>query len=681
MNMKSLSVVGGDPRFSFRQQEGAVINPGQKSFVGHVKFDPGAVCRAEEECYTGFSPHTKFGHPWYLGLALPLNLGEMDLSIVLTLWSRMRSTALANSQFNVTLRLDTSEVRGFHFPATAALSWPILCLDPLLSFPLTQIGNTTRQEIFLINPSQDPVLVHLVPMSAYPNAGNILSYLPNRIKQTVLLDDLIIPSVDDSASFLIESVTDAEDPFNTLKTFGEDFSDKFGIGIAPNTFPFVLEPGQAAKVAVRFTPLDAGSPLASVLFVRNNLTGVETIDLMGMGAVGDFKFGNRRAGSTIHAFDVTEKHLKDCDKEPTAAGRASFLPNLTVKRPFTARNTGQVPIWVTGFEIDGYPCEGYGFKVLDCEPFELAANDSKRIHIAFTPDFTLARITRTLTMKTSLSSIPGKGDVKYALAATVPAHLLSVCSKSLPRPKWEGYLYLFMISLMLISLICILVAALLESERILKYCYILTSVPSTQQLPDSAKLLDLRAEAREALRECAERERARSSSTQRNQPKLISAIHRKEEQDGFEEVSDLINNTHGPLESADLPVESSWIRGFINILFSYLPDTYMPNQTKPGSHSDSMIPSLPKEVSTSEPARKPIVSSGGEINITPPISKRQMKKLKQENNSRSRLVLSKVSRQNSVNDDMETSSTSTETSNPEEVTEQTSDVKVLFPKS
>ena len=204
------------------------------------------------------------------------------------------------------------------------------------------------------------MLVHLVPMSAYPNANNILSHLPNRIKQTELDD--VIPNIEDSTSFIIESVTDAEDPFTVLNTFGGDFSEKFGIGIAPDTFPIVLAPGQAAKVSIRFTPLDSGLPLASVLFVRNNLTGVETIDLVGTGAVGDFKFGNRRAGSTIHAFDVTEKHLKDCDKEP-AAGRTASLPNLTVKRPFTARNTGQVPIWVTGFEIDGYPCEGYGFKV------------------------------------------------------------------------------------------------------------------------------------------------------------------------------------------------------------------------------------------------------------------------------------------------------------------------------
>ena len=100
-------------------------------------------------------------------------------------------------------------------------------------------------------------------MSAYPNAGNILSYLPNRLKQTALLNDMVHPSLEDSASFLIESVTDAEDPLNPLKTFGEDFSEKFGIGIAPNTFPFVLEPGQAEKIEMRLTPLDAASTEAS----------------------------------------------------------------------------------------------------------------------------------------------------------------------------------------------------------------------------------------------------------------------------------------------------------------------------------------------------------------------------------------------------------------------------------
>merc|ERR1719419_522582 len=115
MRVKSLSVVGGDPRFTFDVDDGGKITPGQKSFVGKVTFDPGAVCQETEDCYTGFLPEGKFGHPWYLGLALPLNLGDMDLAVVHSLWSRMRAAAYPNSMFNVTLRLDTSEVRGFLF--------------------------------------------------------------------------------------------------------------------------------------------------------------------------------------------------------------------------------------------------------------------------------------------------------------------------------------------------------------------------------------------------------------------------------------------------------------------------------------------------------------------------------------------------------------------------------------
>ena len=65
---------------------------------------------------------------------------------------------------------------------------------------------------------------------------------------------------------------------------------------------------------------------------------------------------------------------------------------------------------MTGFDIDGTPCEGYGFKVLDCEPFELPANDSRKINIAFTPDFTLSRVARTLTIRTSLGA--DNGDIR-----------------------------------------------------------------------------------------------------------------------------------------------------------------------------------------------------------------------------------------------------------------------------
>ena len=42
---------------------------------------------------------------------------------------------------NVTIQLDTNQVRGFLFPAQAHLHWPSLIKKQKIKFPLTQIGN------------------------------------------------------------------------------------------------------------------------------------------------------------------------------------------------------------------------------------------------------------------------------------------------------------------------------------------------------------------------------------------------------------------------------------------------------------------------------------------------------------------------------------------------------------
>ena len=60
----------------------------------------------------------------------------------------------------------------------------------------------------------------------------------------------------------------------------------------------------------------------------------------------------------------------------------SIPPNFTVKRTFTARNTGELPFYVHGFYINDVRCEGYGFKILDCRGFELHPNTSRKIDIA-----------------------------------------------------------------------------------------------------------------------------------------------------------------------------------------------------------------------------------------------------------------------------------------------------------
>jgi len=137
------------------------------------------------------------------------------------------------------------------------------------------------------------------------------------------------------------------------------------------------------------------------------------------------------------------------------------IPNFTVKRSFTLRNTGELPFYVHGYNINNVPCQGYGFRILDCAGYEMMPNTSKKIDIAFTPDFTMSRIQRTLTIFTSLGEA-----FNYTLQATVPTHTLSKCSSSLPRPNWEPVLYYSIVCVMGFLLFCILVASYFEADRI-----------------------------------------------------------------------------------------------------------------------------------------------------------------------------------------------------------------------
>ena len=700
MQVKSLSVIGDDPRFTFDTSAAAKISPGQKSYVGTVRFSPGADCGPDTEepgaglgCYTGFSPDTKFGRPWYLGLAMPLNLGEMDLAVVHSLWSRMKAVSSPNSVFNVTLKLDTSEVRGFLFSARASLSWPLLASTQSVRFPLTQLGNSTRSSVVVSNPSSQPLLVHIVPMSAYPEATSVINLLPNRkhvpyvtpdtayrISTMTELEHLQAPTnifdPADSAMFTIESVVDVDNPDEPLETFGDNFSEKFGVEVSTATYPIMLRPGQSAKVTVSFTPVEPAGPRASVLFVRNNLTGVDVVDLLGAGAIGDIKFGNRRPGSVIHAFEVTEKHLKDCEKAATSK-QAHVLPNLTVKRPFTARNSGEVSIWVTGFEIDGKQCEGYGFKVLDCEPFLLAANDSKKINIAFTPDFTLSRVTRTLTLKTSLGDQPGQGDVKYFLAATVPPQLLALCSKALPRPYWEKMIYYGTLSLLSAGFCCVMIAAFFEADRILKFCFLLASPTQQNFMAENCKPFDLKEIARNAVLEsekrieAAETERNNSSSKLAPTSKMISSQNfsnldmlKKDNSLAFlNSIQDLktnnkdVSNTQTPKFSMIKKV-ASVIRFLFRTVFKSTPPVTQPPETpKTIEKINEAIKEIKevKRVETTAPAT-PIVKKSPDIKKTKAGNKKPVNK-------------PKLTTQNSVNDEAETSSTTTESSNAEELAE------------
>ena len=270
-----------------------------------------------------------------------------------------------------------------------------------------------------------------------------------------------------------------------------------GVELHSNTKGFILKPGTSAKVKIRFDPETVGH-FRNGIIIRNNLTGLEFLELFGEAVLGEIKFGKFKATPLTPAssldkavldFDMKEKHLRGCTTPPKeSAAKSSRLgdgPLYTVKRSFKAKNSGLTSLHVKGFDIEGHMCEGYGFKILNCESFNLAPNETREIHVAFTPDFTLSRISRKLTMTTTMKYLE---KINYTLVASVPSHMLSICAKTLPRPQWESYVFWVLNGLMIGLIIIIICAAGYDADRILNTPYFSPII----QFDEKGQLLDLR---------------------------------------------------------------------------------------------------------------------------------------------------------------------------------------------
>ena len=80
----------------------------------------------------------------------------------------------------------------------------------------------------------------------------------------------------------------------------------------------------------------------------------------------------------------------------------------------------------------------------------------------FTPDFSLSRTQRSLTLHTSLAQ-----PINFTLQATVPPHLLLKCSAALPRPEWEPTLYTMLLIMLAFVLAMVVLASYFEANRVM----------------------------------------------------------------------------------------------------------------------------------------------------------------------------------------------------------------------
>lgn len=403
------------------------ILPNVDTDVGKLFFNPKDVlCKKRSTCYTSFDalsrPH---GETWMRTLTNFSAYSRWDNERLKTQLSSFLEVKQSLKQMQ--FRLTTSQIRRYEFNASINFVWPRL-MTGNVEFPFVQINKLETRFIEIYNPSNQLLFIHFV-LHNVSQHGEKITVMPEALR--------------DCPSCMLSH----ENPFtfNTSKN-KEVFMDE----VKPRSF---------LKVGIDFFATTPGT-YSTLLYMRNNLTVVEAVWLSARAVVPQFKFGNRKPGNTTPLqFEISEKHLKLCEKK--AVGGASVL--ISSKRTFTAKNYGEVPLVISGMRVENELCLGYGFKVLNCEPFQLAPNESKKIEIAFSPDFTLSRVVRTINFDTSIGA-----NVNFTLIGTVASSALEMCSKNIQRPHWEADFKRNALMVLWVALVLVILAAVIDSDRILK---------------------------------------------------------------------------------------------------------------------------------------------------------------------------------------------------------------------
>lgn len=405
-----------------------VIHPNTVTNIGRLLFDPKVICKTD--CYSSFDLLSKpFGVKWMATLDNYEQYRKLDsekLLQQLKLYSEMK-----NSWKSIRFQLVTDPIRKFEFNASVDLVWPKL-LTENIHFPNLQVNQEAVKLITINNPSDQILFVHLVLHDVNVH-GHDISGLPPEILSKC-----------DNCSLSEE---------NVFSFFLFDYDDIYVNYVKPKSF---------LKIAIRFVSKVQGT-YSTLFYMRNNLTLIDAVWIQARAVVPQFKFGNRKPGSpTALQFEITDKHLKSCSRfqEP---GVDENAVSIQTKRSFTARNYGEVAIMISGIRVEDILCEGYGFKILDCSPFELPPNASKKIEIAFSPDFTLARVTRTLKFDANVNF-----PVNFTLLGTVPAHGLESCSSNLVRPWFESIMRIILMCVLSLALVGTLVASFLDANKVIR---------------------------------------------------------------------------------------------------------------------------------------------------------------------------------------------------------------------
>ncbi|XP_037325757.2 transmembrane protein 131 isoform X2 [Pungitius pungitius] len=419
------------------------LEPRRKSKVANIYFDASLQCG--DHCYVGL-PFVLKSESKPHGLALQEDIWDADVDLhekLLRRWKELKERS--GHSIEAVFEVNTDLQKNIQAKITAHLTWPSLVnSSQRILFPLTNTNGSSEEQVILQNPADVLVYVQVLPLALLPNPSVFSGKLADRLP----LGNLSNINIDAST---------LEFQVHRNQTAGTKSSAGFVDGSTrPFVYNLVLLPGEVKAFRVRFTPTSNHS-VSSLLIVRNNLTVIDAIVLHGRGTTESLRVAGKPPGhGSSLRFKMTEALLKDCTDKIKVKE-----PNFTLRRTFRVENTGLLPITIRSAEINGQVCEGFGFKVLNCQEFSLKPNASKDLIILFTPDFTSSRVIRELKLVTC-----GGSEFVFVLNASLPYHMLASCAETLPRPSWELELYAIVSLIMSAMFLLVIATAWLEAQSI-----------------------------------------------------------------------------------------------------------------------------------------------------------------------------------------------------------------------
>ncbi|KAF5894648.1 transmembrane protein, partial [Clarias magur] len=466
VRLQQILSLSKDVRFYYKRLRSnrVELEPRRKTKIANIYFDTSIQCG--DHCYVGLPFVLKSEVRPHIPAMLE-DIWDSDVDLhqkLLKRWKELKEqSGLAIEAF---FEVNTDLQKKVQAKISAQLTWPsMINSSQQVLFPLTNINSSSVEEIILENPADVPVYVQVLPVALYPNPSAFTEIVEDRF-------------LNEKMSKISTSTLEFEVQQNQSSVVS---STGFAEGLIRNSvFNVLLMPGEAKSLTVRFSPISNHS-VSSLLVIRNNLTVLDLIMVRGQGTRESLKLAGKHPGpGSSLRFKMTEALLKDCSENKPKE------PNFTLRKTFRLENMGLLPIHIRSVEISGTPCEGYGFKVLNCQEFALKPNTSKDLIILFTPDFTSSRVIRELKLVSA-----GGSEFAFVLNASLPYHMLAACVETIPPPNWELELYII-VSLFMSSMFLLVIAtAYLEAQGIWEPFKRCLSVESNSPM-ETGKPFDLR---------------------------------------------------------------------------------------------------------------------------------------------------------------------------------------------